>query len=116
MLCMFKDFCNNLGTNIHVHVAVLRGLEPADLAAFDFRHLFDEWKSCAPIILQFLCSVANKQVSVSKENCAGICTAGAVLLRERNIHMSAMHHIAGLILFHGNASKMVGHQLYFLKI
>ncbi len=39
----------------------------------------------------------------------GVYVAGATLLQQRNVHMSALHHIIGLILFNGNASKQVYH-------
>ena len=76
-------------------LSLLRGLQPASLAAFSF---IDEWASRIPLLLQFLCSVANTRASEMKEGNAGLCTAGAVLLSQQNIHMSALYHIAGLTL------------------
>ena len=72
-----------------------------ELASFSFSHLLDEWASNAPLFLQFL------STSASQVNFAGLCSAGSILLRERNVHLSALHHIVGLIHFHGNASKLV---------
>ena len=87
--------------------SVLRGLQPQDLVSFSFSHIIDEWATIAPLFLKFLATAANVNPSDPGSNVAGVCTAGAVLLRQRNVHMSALHHIAGLILFHGNASKQV---------
>ena len=87
--------------------SVLRALTPAELGSLSFEQLLDEWQSYAPLFYEFLSCAANVHASELKEKCIGLCISGAVLLRERNIHMSAVHHIAGLILFHGNASKMV---------
>ena len=62
-------------------------------------------------MLQFLCAVAN--VAVLEDGFPpdtefpGLCTAGALLSRQRNLHMSALHNIVGVIFFHGNASKQV---------
>jgi len=48
-----------------------------------------------------------EKLIITPEALLGVCMAGAVLLRQRNVHMSALHHIVGLILFHGNISKLV---------
>ena len=78
-----------------------------ELASFSFSHLVDERASNVPLFLQFLSTAANVNLSASQVNFAGLCSAGSTLLRERNVHLSALHHIVGLILFHGNASKLV---------
>ena len=86
---------------------MLRKVKRNDLLSFSFEALVDEWKGHAPLLLQFLSTVANIPVSSKAAPLTGICTAGAALLRQRNVHMSALHHVVGLILFHGNASKQV---------
>ena len=90
--------------------SVLRALQPQELISFSFHQLVDEWANIAPLLLKVLATAANVDPFDPACNITGICTAGAVLLRQRNVHMSALHHIAGLILFHGNASKLVGQQ------
>ncbi len=93
--------------------SILRGLKPSELVSFSFDQLAKEWSCTAPLLFQFLTTVANvplsKSNTVPPESLPSICAAGAVLLRQRNQHMSALHHIVGLILFHGNASKLVGY-------
>lgn len=89
--------------------SLLRALTPAKLSSFSFENIISEWESHAPLFLKFSYAVANVHASMRKQKYTGVCIAGAVLLRERNVHMSAVHHIAGLILFHGNATKLVGH-------
>ena len=98
-LCQKKDFCS-----------VLQGLKPQELAVFTFDKLVHKWRSVAPLLLQFLATVANvslqEKLIITPETLSGVCMAGAVL-RQKNVHMSALHHIVGLILFHGNISKLV---------
>ena len=99
-LCRKKEFSS-----------ILRQLEPTQLTDFRFRDLLEKWKKVAPLLLQFLCAVAN--VAVLEDGLPpetafpSLCTAGAILLKQRNLHMSAVHHIIGVILFHGNTSKQV---------
>ena len=90
--------------------SILRALQPQKLITFTFSQLVDEWASIAPLLLKVLATVANVDPFDPASNVTGICTSGAVLLRQRNVHMSALHHLAGLIFFHGNASKLVGQQ------
>ena len=52
------------------------------------------------LLYQFLVAAAN----ATDSDVVSVCSAGAILLRQRNIHMSALHHIIGV---HGNASKLV---------
>ncbi len=98
-LCQ-KDYCS-----------VLRGVKPHELISFTFEKLVREWGSVAPLLLRFLTTVANvtllDEQTMPQASAPSVCTAGAVLLRQRNMHMSALHHIVGLILFHGNVSKLV---------
>ena len=99
-LCQKKAFCS-----------ILRRLQPHELTAFSFERLVKEWRLIAPLLLHFLSTTARVSLStdgVTPHNALpGLCMAGAVLLRLRNIHMSALHHLIGLILFHGNSSKLV---------
>ena len=77
-------------------------MHPEQLLRFTFSQIIDKWATTAPLLLRFLTTTAN----VSLESTSNL--AGASLLRQqRIIHMSALHHIAGLILFHGNATKLV---------
>ena len=39
--------------------SILRRLEPTQLTEFRFKDLLEEWKKVAPLMLQFLCAVAN---------------------------------------------------------
>lgn len=91
---------------------VLHAIQPEQLATFNFDQLIDEWAFSAPLFLRFLTTAANINRKAVK-NFAGVCTAGAALLRQRNMHMSALQHIVGLILFHGNATKLVSKDAIF---
>ena len=75
----------------------LRALTLTQLSSFSFRNIILEWESQAPLFTKFLYTVVSVHGSRQKENHIGICTAGAILLREQNIYTSAVHHIAGLI-------------------
>ena len=100
-LCRKKEFSSTL-----------RRLEPTQLTEFAFKNVVEEWRKVAPLLLQFVCCVANVPLladgSPPSNAFPCLCMAGALLLRQRNVPMSALHHLVGLILFHGNASKQVG--------
>ena len=88
--------------------SLLRQSTPAALAKFNFSDLIDEWKRKAPLLLSFLCTVTgSREHDPELSGLPGLCMAGSTLLRQRNMHMSALHHMTGIILHHGNASKMV---------
>lgn len=66
--------------------------------------------TCSPLLENVvLCTSRAIPTSDTRDHntTAGVCMAGAMLLRQRNIHLSALHHIVGLVLFHGNISKQV---------
>lgn len=65
-------------------------------------------------LFKFLLSVAAPKRSRNKAKGVNtntrypsICTAGSILLRERNCMMSAVQHLVGVILFHGDVHKQV---------
>ena len=95
-LCRKKEFCS-----------ILRKTSRANLQSFSFDSVWQEWKEHAPLFAKFLATSANTSLSETTSMTAGICTAGSLLLKARNTHMSALQHMVGLILFHGNASKQV---------
>ena len=95
-LCRKKEFCS-----------ILRKTSRANLQSFSFDSVWQEWKEHAPLFAKFLATSANISLSETTSMTAGICTAGSLLLKARNTHMSALQHMVGLILFHGNASKQV---------
>lgn len=66
-----------------------------------------EWQQDAPLLHRFLIAVASSTGAPTTDQIPPICMAGCVLLRARNIHMSAFQHIVGLLLFHGNSTKQV---------
>ena len=66
--------------------SILRALQPQELITFTFSQLVDEWASIVPLLLKVLATVANVDPFDLASNVTGICTAGAVLLRQRNVH------------------------------
>ena len=91
--------------------SILRQANPNNLRDFRWSNLLDEWKKEAPLLHRFLTTVATPSSSTSLpgNHIPAVYAAGAILLRSRNIHMSAVHHLIGLILFHGNLSKIVSY-------
>ena len=68
----------------------------------------------APLLHRFLIAVASSTGAPTTDQIPPICMAGCVLLRARNIHMSAFQHIVGLLLFHGNSTKQMAILFYKL--
>ena len=94
--------------------SVLRRHSRNDIMKFSWQAIVAEWKEHAPIFLAFLNVIVGKvrarnvMKGVSEESRhPSICTAGAVLLKERNKDMSLIHHIIGILLSHGDVKKMV---------
>ena len=101
LMIVLKEECKHL-CSVKMN-SILRKCTPQQLLSFSMGSLISEWQREAPLLLQFLVTVA----SSSTHQIPFICMAGAILLRSRNIHMSALQHIVGLLLFHGNATKQV---------
>lgn len=89
--------------------SILRQTSPTNLQDFQWSNVLDEWKKEAPLLHRFLTAVAAPSScgSLPIHVVPAVCVSGAILLRSRNIHMSAVHYLIGLILFHGNLSKTV---------
>ena len=111
--CVFRELnfqCDAL-CKLKDGQSLLRQSTREDLMEFNFVHLIDEWKGKAPLLLTFLRTVSNspknEQELLTSSGLTGLCMAGSILLRQRNTHMSALHHMVGIVLHHGNASKMV---------
>ena len=75
--------------------------------AFSWEKLQSEWKEEAPTLYQILTAVATPRLAAefSEDKLPSVCVTGSILLRSRNLHMSALQHLIGLILFHGNVRK-----------
>ena len=91
--------------------SILRQTSPTNLQDFQWSNVLDEWKKEAPLLHRFLTAVATPSscASLPIHHVPAVCVSGAILLRSRNIHMSAVHYLIGLILFHGNLSKTVSY-------
>ena len=95
-------------------VSLLHKSTPQDLKAFRWEAVIEEWKREAPLFHAFLFAVAApprprnviKVVDITSRYPA-ICMGGAMLLKERNACMSAIHYLSGIILFHGDCKKQV---------
>ena len=90
-------------------VSILRKSKPDNLLQFSWEKLQSEWKKEAPTLYRILEAVATPRLAaeLSEDRLPSVCVAGSILLRSRNQHMSAIQHLIGLILFHGNVRKQV---------
>lgn len=98
----------------HSKNSMLRRSSPEDLQSFNWLSVASELRKEAPILFAVLTAVAapprprNVHKGATEESrLPAICTAAAVLLKERCTFMSALQHLLGITLFHGNASKQV---------
>ena len=87
---------------------------PENLQSFSWRALADDLKHNAPLLFAVLQTVGaphrprNIRKGVSEESrFPALCTAAAILLKERCERIDAVQQLIGLILFNGNASKQV---------
>ena len=87
--------------------SLLRKCTPKQLCDFNMDDLALEWQQQATLLHQFLLTASSSASAPNTTNIPPVCMAGSILLRARNIHMSAVQHLVGLLLFHGNASKQV---------
>ena len=90
-------------------VSTLRKSKADDLLQFSWEKLQSEWKEEAPTLYRILTAVATPRLAAefSENKLPSVCVAGSILLRSRNLHMSTLQHLIGLILFHGNVRKQV---------
>ena len=118
LLKELNDQCGHLCEKVHFK-SVLRKSTLDDLLDFKWQILIDEWKFEAPLLLSFLQAVAapprlrNKQKGVTvASRYPSICMGGALLLKERNKDMSALHQLVGIYLFHGDLHKSVSIEIW----
>lgn len=81
--------------------SVLRNISPKNLESLSFKSIINDCQLYAPLLLETLACVMNRPT----EN--KLAVAVALLLRIRNTHMSAIHHVIGQILDHGGATDEV---------
>lgn len=81
--------------------SVLRNTSPKNLESFSFKRIIEELQMYAPLLLETLTSVKNR----TNQNRHAV--AAAIILKNRNIHMSAFHHVVSQILDHGGATDEV---------
>ena len=105
MMILLSEECKHL-CSMKLY-SILRKCNPQQLLDFSMEGLISEWQQEAPLLHRFLITAASSTNAPSMDQVPPICMAGSILLRSRNIHMSAFQHIVGLLLFHGNATKQV---------
>ena len=96
--------------------SILQQISSKNLQDFQWSNLPDEWKKEAPLLYQILTTVGTpSSTCLPIDHFPAVCVSGAILLRSRNIHMSAIHHLISLVLFHGNLSKTVSYLGFIIK-
>lgn len=89
-----------------------------DLKKFNFDNLASDLQRTAPTVWSILCIIATPTGKYSRRTpdwhhpLECVVLAAAIILRERNVHMSAAAYVIGLILRQGNASTKVGDYTY----
>jgi len=83
---------------------------------FSWDHLVKEWEIQAPTFLRILTAAADKHWHMKAESISAkcippLCMAGAVLLKTRNKHTSALQSMTSILLNAGHCSS----QVYKLK-
>lgn len=82
------------------------------MASFKWDELMDELRSNSPLLLKVLTSVAvrndhrNKK-KVGSAHYPGIATAAAVLLKERNCHVSGVQSLVSMLMYSSHCEKQV---------
>ena len=94
--------------------SILRHSSLQNLLDFSWQSLIDEWRKEAPLLLSFLLTVVGPPRHRNKlkakrveDRYPAVCTGGAVLLKERNKDLAALHQLIGIYLFHGDLHKAV---------
>lgn len=102
-MCVLKELEDQYKTLCQVkkNNSVLRNISPKNLESLSFKSIINDCQLYAPLLLETLACVMNRPT----EN--KLAVAVALLLRIRNTHMSAIHHVIGQILDHGGATDEV---------
>ena len=92
--------------------SLLRKKNTAALTSFSWDHLVKEWEIQAPTFLRIMAAAADKHwhmkaQSISAKCIPPLCMAGAVLLKTRNKHTSALQSMTSILLNAGHCSSQV---------
>ena len=93
-------------------ISRFRHIPPEEMASFKWDELMDELRSNSPLLLKVLTSVAvrndhrNKK-KVGSAHYPGIATAAAVLLKERNCHVSGVQSLVSMLMYSSHCEKQV---------
>lgn len=92
--------------------ACFRNIPLSKLAEFSWDTFVAELKDKAPILLHILTAVASfsdhrNQIKVGSHHLPGICSAVAVLLKERNREVDGIQSVVSALMFLGHCEKQV---------
>lgn len=98
---VIKDVINELKLlSSTKRLSCLRKTSSDDLAAFCFNNLIIELQLNVPVLYKILKSLFEK-------NPTAIAVTAAIIMKEKNMHMSAFHHVVAQILDNGGTTDEV---------
>ena len=91
---------------------IFRNIDPINVDKFTWSACIDILLLKAPIMLQVVQGIVSlndcrNKTKLGSHHNPGICTAIAVLLKERNVHMVGIQSIISLMLMSSHANKLV---------
>ena len=95
--------------------SVLQKTKPSELLTLQFTDIVDEWQEHAPTVLSCLTAITGIS-KLQENNYSYLTLAGSVLLRSRNLKMTAVAYIIGLLLDYGGASDAIIRQMASLGV
>ena len=98
---------------------MFRRLSTNAMCTFDWQKCVEELKLKAPILLDIVLTLVSKNDGRNKHKSGtahfpGVCTAIAVILKERNREMCSIQMLLSLVLFMSRVQKQVRNCLFYL--
>ena len=99
--------------------SMFRRLSTNAMCTFDWQKCVEELKLKAPILLDIVLTLVSKNDGRNKHKSGtahfpGVCTAIAVILKERNREMCSIQMLLSLVLFTSRVQKQVRNCLFYL--
>ena len=109
---MLDDECNNM-CRTTTPLSLFRRFPLFDRESFSYSNCITELQTKCPTLYQLLWTVVTKSDRRNTVKCAsqhypGICMAVALIMKERNQHMTGLQTFLSLVLFNCNVQKKVG--------
>ena len=110
LLVKLNDECTNLCRKSVI--SPFRTIPVDQMASFKWKDMVEELQQRAPILFTVLQSVASRNdhrntVKTTTAHYPGICSAAAIILKERNREMCGLQSIVSLLMYSCHAEKQV---------